>query len=1847
MPFRIEQLNVLNLATVGNSITAGSFVKSGGTSSQFLKADGSVDSSAYITGITSGMVTTALGYTPVPTTRTLTINGTAYDLSADRSWTISVPVSSVSGSGAGISVSPTTGAVVVSNTGVTSNVAGTGISVSSATGAVTITNTGVTSIVAGTAISISGATGAVTINNTGVTSLNGGTGAITGIATTAQLAGYLPLSGGTITGTLAVNSDFSVNNTRFTVNAATGNTVAAGSFTANSIIKSGGTSSQFLKADGSVDSNSYVTGGPYLPTAGGTMTGLITSTVTDEAFRAQSNGTSTAWRGRLGSFNSTADKSSFLGNYTGRPGVFGHNNALTAWAELYVNTLGIYGQGTLYLSWDTYVKGNGNDTNYPILHSGNYNSYAPTLTGGGASGTWGISISGNAATATNANTVGGVSASQIVYGNTTTRRGTWEISNWNQTTYPDVAFLSSENGTANAPTSDYSYGLQYSFHRSGAAYRTQMVTSLYSDLNIWVRNSRDSDVWTAWKVLLHSGNYNSYAPTLTGGGASGTWGINITGTAGSETLQTVTSRGASTTSTLTSTNVLGLYVNSGSYSYIGINSASNWAYISLQNNGSTSWDIASYAGGSLEFRPYGSNGNRIAMTLGGNLGVGTVNPSGRLHVYQGSATDTYLESGTGGTTGKLIFKTSDNSDLNKYIMQDGYWTVIGTHSNEGLRVRDSGGNILINIAGSTNGYPNRVGIGNTTPSYKLHVSGDIYADGGWLRVSGTAGLYFESYGGGWRMTDSSYIRTYNNKALSMEGASVDYVGSIYMNGGVYIQTNNNRNLQVTSSGAGDNGIYGRGNSGQFCYQIYGDGGGNYGFLNSVWGAWDLKKNVGNGNLYMNDNNTYYLNTNGTSYLYRVDAADQMRAPIFYDSDNTAYYLNPASSSTSLRIAGGIAQNDIVGRPAAYWGAGGSTTGAVVIKFPGNTGNYGMVHAVIDIYEYNGNDVCTVIVGGHNWGSAWYSYGAQVVGTTDKPVRVGVKDGKYCIVIGNGSSSWSYGQVVLRKIQNGTYYSGVMDIAGGYTAAIESDTYSWISGDLRNLETPVNFYAGGNIYMGGNIVATQSWVNSQGFATGGPFVPVSGGVNMTGSYGLNDNKLYLRTNGDNNHYLWNAGDDWEELNAYEGTGFRITSVGGSVGVLYVYGSSNGGYTYSPYSFRAPIFYDSDNTAYYANFADSGTSVNIAGKITTAISSGTIISHGAMTDAFGYNGSYGTYIGSPVGGTYYIYANGTFYDAGTIRTFLHSGNYSSYAIARGGDTVDGIIYYRTNLGAYSGSLSGARLQVYNDNNQSAFMSFHRSGQYAVNFGLDQDNVLRIGGWSAAADRWVLDMSGNNTVAGSFRAPIFYDSQNTAYFCDPASTSNLVAITTGATGVYNLFQTWTQLNGYHGFYSSLNGSHLYVNNGTYGSWRMAGSRNGWNGIEFDASNGQVVMMINNDSNTSGFHNNSYGWHFRWNNGTAYVYKNAYGGGTAAVVLDSSNYNSYSPTLTGGGASGTWSISITGNASTVGGVSESQIVYGGAGRASNNVGNMNDTNQKSGLYYAYDPTGRPYAEWWNWITIAGNGWQSSNNYEFQLAHCFHDDGFYVRRMTNGTVYSWRYILTDSNSPYAYNMNQYVRTSDSPTFSSVYTSNWFRAYGDTGLYSQDYGSHLRRTVNASHGTWEIFGYNKGGYAGLNIYDPGGYNNNYMHEYGNGGLYQQNGYGWIFYWYRPNSCLGIGTSTTSGSYRMYVNGGIYSTGDVVAYSDRRKKIDIVTIDNALEKVTNLRGVFYTKIGEEEKGRKTGVIAQEINEVLPEVVTYAADVDEYGVAYGNIAGVLIEAIKEQNELIKTLKSEIDELKSRLD
>ena len=98
------------------------------------------------------------------------------------------------------------------------------------------------------------------------------------------------------------------------------------------------------------------------------------------------------------------------------------------------------------------------------------------------------------------------------------------------------------------------------------------------------------------------------------------------------------------------------------------------------------------------------------------------------------------------------------------------------------------------------------------------------------------------------------------------------------------------------------------------------------------------------------------------------------------------------------------------------------------------------------------------------------------------------------------------------------------------------------------------------------------------------------------------------------------------------------------------------------------------------------------------------------------------------------------------------------------------------------------------------------------------------------------------------------------------------------------------------------------------------------------------------------------------------------------------------------------------------------------------------------------------------------------------------------------------------------------------------------------------------------------------------------------------------------------------------NGGnVTALGNVTAYSDERLKSNIETIPDALEKILSIRGVNFDMNGV----RGTGVIAQDLEQVLPEAVFDNEETELKSVAYGNVVGLLIEAIKEQQIQIDNL------------
>ena len=196
-------------------------------------------------------------------------------------------------------------------------------------------------------------------------------------------------------------------------------------------------------------------------------------------------------------------------------------------------------------------------------------------------------------------------------------------------------------------------------------------------------------------------------------------------------------------------------------------------------------------------------------------------------------------------------------------------------------------------------------------------------------------------------------------------------------------------------------------------------------------------------------------------------------------------------------------------------------------------------------------------------------------------------------------------------------------------------------------------------------------------------------------------------------------------------------------------------------------------------------------------------------------------------------------------------------------------------------------------------------------------------------------------------------------------------------------------------------------------------------------------------------------------------------------------------------------------------------------------------------------------------------------------------------------------------------------SINEVYASGWLRNSGQTGWYNSTYNTGIYAI-----GTQHIYTYNSS----------------------------------ILTVSSAEAC----TSTTSGGLRVVggagVGGNIYAGGDIVAFSsDARLKENITLIDNALEKVKSLNGVIYnfnslanSLTGYDSSIKHSGLLAQEVEQVLPEAVCIAPfDASDDGIGsksgefyktvkYDKLVPLLIEAIKEQQIKIDALTNKINSL-----
>lgn len=149
-------------------------------------------------------------------------------------------------------------------------------------------------------------------------------------------------------------------------------------------------------------------------------------------------------------------------------------------------------------------------------------------------------------------------------------------------------------------------------------------------------------------------------------------------------------------------------------------------------------------------------------SLWGQTFDGTGNVNGTIHVNSGGIYPIILRN-SGGSECSIDYKCS------------GEHFVAGVYPDRFFIWRENGGEIASFLSNGN------VGIGTTSPAYKLHVTGSLICEGGWIRNTGDYGWYNNTHGGGIYMTDSTYVRVYNGKSFYVPG-NILATGGITMYG---------------------------------------------------------------------------------------------------------------------------------------------------------------------------------------------------------------------------------------------------------------------------------------------------------------------------------------------------------------------------------------------------------------------------------------------------------------------------------------------------------------------------------------------------------------------------------------------------------------------------------------------------------------------------------------------------------------------------------------------------------------------------------------------------------------------------------------------------------------------------------------------------------------------------------------------------------------------------------------------------------------------------------------------------------------------------------------------------------
>ena len=839
----------------------------------------------------------------------------------------------------------------------------------------------------------------------------------------------------------------------------------------------------------------------------------------------------------------------------------------------------------------------------------------------------------------------------------------------------------------------------------------------------------------------------------------GTYTVNLDGryqaagsylTAESDTLATVTSRGDSTTNNIT----IGALTVGGSLSYGSFTGASN--YVTGADNILLKGNSTGVSGIFFESEKDGTNINHAsdfgfiqyhAYGIGGSSGeanrlvIGVSNDGDDLLVLNPVTSNGLVVRVGAGTTEYVVYHAGNIPTWNQ-----------NTTGNAATATLAS--TVTINYNNDTNStYQLLWGSGNSvygTAGVYLNPASDyVYAvsfnASDWFRSSGNTGWYNSTHGGGIYQTESTMVRTYDGRGFWIDGGN----GNTVQDATLYVTaTNNNDWLAHFNMNNGSKSEYG---------------------------------------IYVSTPSTssyaYALSTAGVGWTFRVDGSGRVHAPIYYDVNDTNYYLNPASTSN----LGIVKLNSTASGTEVFTVDG--VNGRLFTITDDLSDSLFSVNTIAGVPVIEAFSDYRVIIGRYNQYDLYVNASGQVaMGTSTATANYKLTVSGSIVVTPTGA--WNAATPALNIGGTGDGRLQVRHIYGKSSSNASAD-HLWLqyqntgnhvqigdSGGGNHLYVSGNIYMGG--YFGGNLVATQSWVNSQGFLTSvsDVWVNTSGDV-MTGQLRIDYN---IAT----------------PSNYFSGLQLEVRATSGTAGIgLHRNGFSHVG-----------IYHDStDQLKFNMN---SGT-VIVPHNAGTVWGSGNLTNLNQLINGPGYITSY-------IDTNYYT-TSASFNTSNGVITFTRNDG-GTYTVdidgkyAESSHTHDDRYYTETESDARFQPLENQRLstsnsptfsQVYSNNwfrnnanntglyneNTTQHLSsnangywdmsstttfsgirFYTGGHVSALRGYIYANTSNEIGFLNTGGNWTLrcDNSQNVHVTTAVYAPIYYDSANSNYYLNANGFSNL---------------------------------------------------------------------------------------------------------------------------------------------------------------------------------------------------------------------------------------------------------------------------------------------------------------------------------------------------------------------------------------------------------------------------------------------------------------------------------------------